>query len=277
MPKLTEKQRLEMINEYVNNPKHTIKSVAKKYGVDNSSACTLFQRRGVKIRINRSFWQRKYSVNDNYFDEIDTEDKAYFLGLLYADGSINGNNIRLSLQEKDLDIIKKLKKYIQYTGPIKYIKSKNPKWQNQYLLNITNQKLSNSLKKLGCIQNKSLTLEFPTKVPKKLIRHFVRGYMDGDGYFVRYIDKKKNSFKYNANMVSTIMFLDKIKDTIKEKLNINCWISGPRKGKNPVTRQLMISGRRQCCKFLNWIYKHSNLYLQRKYLKYKEIQKFQLR
>ncbi len=52
-----------------------------------------------------------YKINDYYFSDIDTEDKAYFLG---TDGYINDKRkyVYLTLQETDKDILEKFNKFI---------------------------------------------------------------------------------------------------------------------------------------------------------------------
>lgn len=278
MPKLTENQRLEMISEYENNHNHTIRSIAKKYNVDSSSACTLFQRRGVKIRKNPSLWNRTYSINEKYFEIINSEDKAYFLGLLYADGNVFNSRTKIGLQENDKDILEKFKEAIKYSGPLIFRKGgeRNDSWgirKNQYILQIVNKKISKDLINLGCTPKKSLILQFPTEeqVPKYLVRHFVRGVMDGDGYFSKYKLKNSNKIKFQGNLTSTFMFLEKLTTILKEELDINTFITKRHKEKDTTTRQMFISGRIQTTKFLNWLYKDSIIYLNRKHNKYKEI------
>ena len=48
-------------------------------------------------------------INKNFFNKIDTEEKAYFLGFLYADGYNNTdrNSVALSLKEDDKEILEK--------------------------------------------------------------------------------------------------------------------------------------------------------------------------
>ena len=218
-----------------------------------------------------------YFVDDTYFEKINSEDKAYFLGLMYADGNVNHNRIKISLQENDKDILEKFKEVINYSGPLIFRKGgdRNDSWgirKNQYILQIANQKISKDLNNLGCVPNKSLILEFPTKkqVPKKWTRHFVRGVMDGDGYFAKYFIKNDWA-KYQVNLVSTIMFLEKLTTVLKEELDINTFITKRHKNRDTTTKQMFISGRIQVTKFLNWIYQDSTVSLNRKHLKYKDI------
>lgn len=130
--------------------------------------------------------KRKYDIDEDYFDVIDTQNKAYALGLYYADGSVASNGgtlVRLSLQECDKEILDKLNSEFGGNRKLLFIEyhKKNKNWSNQYCLSISNKKLHNDLIKHGCLPNKSLILKFPTTVPYDLTRHFIRGYFDGDG------------------------------------------------------------------------------------------------
>ena len=70
---------------------------------------------------NKSIANRIYFCDDNYFEKIDSKDKAYFLGLLMADGNKYKNTVRIELQEKDKSILELFKKYIEYEGNLTYI------------------------------------------------------------------------------------------------------------------------------------------------------------
>lgn len=118
--------------------------------------------------------------NENYFEKIDTQDKAYWLGFLYADGSIDkkGYSVTLGLQTRDKYIIE------QFVGSLEH---KNPKYHerkgniNSFSICLCSKKLANDLMKLGCVNNKSLILNSLPILPDSMDRHFIRGYFDGDG------------------------------------------------------------------------------------------------
>jgi intein-encoded DNA endonuclease-like protein len=84
--------------------------------------------------------------------------------------------------------------------------------------------------KLGCVNNKSLILKFPNDdiIPKHLIRHFIRGYFDGDGcvYYKegeKIDSRNKKKYKYKRLMVSIVgteSFLNSLIDIFKQH-NIN--------------------------------------------------------
>lgn len=206
-----------------------------------------------------------YTLNENYFDIIDTEEKAYFLGFLYADGNhfTKRNRITIGLQEKDKHILENFNKLINSNRPLflrdKEIINKSSRFkncQNQYYLIINNKHMSQSLLKLGLFNNKTFILEFPTKeqVPEYLQNHFIRGYFDGDGCVE----------KQGASFIGTFNFCKSICDLVKNKFNINFYIRY--KGNYPISEAAIKSKSARI--FLKWLYENSSIYLYRKYEKY---------
>lgn len=101
----------------------------------------------------------------------------------------------MSLGEKDLNILQKFQECLKTNRPLQFIElnKKNKNWSNQYRISIHSEKICNDLFNLNCINKKSLELKFPKgKIPPELLRHFIRGYIDGDGSFVLYQNKKIN-------------------------------------------------------------------------------------
>lgn len=159
---------------------------------------------------------RRYKRNQHYFDNIDTPNKAYILGLLYADGCnfTKHNSITLSLQESDKDILERIKQELGYTGELRFspLSLKNSRHKNHYILNINDEILSRRLNELGVVDNKSLKITFPDFITKELISHFIRGYFDGDGCI--YLDKKRN--KCQTQTVGTKDFCEHLSIILKE-------------------------------------------------------------
>jgi len=122
----------------------------------------------------------KYTVDKNYFEQIDTREKAYILGFIYGDGCItNKNYTTLAIGVKDRDILEFIKKALNYSGPVRrYDRNKG----YIHSLRITNKKLATDLKKHGVVPNKSKVLKFPTGLKDKLILPFIFGLFDSDGY-----------------------------------------------------------------------------------------------
>lgn len=125
--------------------------------------------------------ERKLKARDNYFNKIDTQSKAYWLGYLYADGNINKKEKAVHLGSKDIEVITKFKKTLksEYTLGKTQIKS-----GSYYHTTIYSKQLVQDLIKHGVVPNKTFIIQFP-KLRKNLIRHFIRGYFDGDGNVYR--------------------------------------------------------------------------------------------
>lgn len=131
------------------------------YNVGHYIIGKILKKCNVKIR-DDSHKGRKYTIDENYFDVIDTPNKAYILGLLYADGCNYPpqHRVKLELQEKDKDILEQINQEITSNKPLFFnpLNSKNNNWQNTYRLDITNKHISDQLESLGIVQNKSLVL-----------------------------------------------------------------------------------------------------------------------
>ena len=136
---------------------------------------------GRQLKIDET---RKYPVDEHFFDNIDSEEKAYFLGILFSDGtnSLKDTEISLRLNEDDFEILEKLNNLIQPTKPIGFIPKKSSNHKNQRRLTINSKKISYRLNELGMMPNKTFKLEYPICFNNNLHCHFIRGYFDGDGY-----------------------------------------------------------------------------------------------
>ena len=222
----------------------------------------LLKRRGIKVEPR--IW-RKHNFNEHYFDFIDSEDKAYFLGLLYADGW-NCYNVKkrvysvgIELQIGDKNILNTFKKKIEFSSPLTIIKSKNPKNQDKVKLLLSSKKLSEKLISTGLIPRKSLTVRFP-EIQKELRNHFIRGYFDGDGSITFSYNKRHNR-NMMFNLCVSKPFGEKISHIFEEEFNIKCF---PRDCKNNKIKTINIGGNLQAIKILEWLYKDATIFLERK-------------
>jgi len=195
-------------------------------------------------------------------DKIDTEEKAYWLGFFYADAYNHEKRCRvvIELQERDRNHLIKCAKFfgqprqpfIQYKNKGKYI---------SYRLELNSSYLCKALKIQGCHQAKSFNIIFPNWLNKHLVRHFVRGYFDGDGCIYIHQDQ------LGIQMISTKEMILQIQ-TLLKTINVNSYISHPERYTNN-TYRLDSGGSRQVIRFCEWIYKDATIFLDRKYEIYK--------
>lgn len=153
--------------------KISLTKLAKRLKLDRGTITKWVRESGIHIRVDG-----KTPINTHTFSKIDTEEKAYWLGFLFADGSIYKTTIELSLGLKDIDHLKKFKEFMKWKGEVK-IDNKIGRCRMIFRDKIT----AKDLDALGCTERKSLTLKFPTEeqVPKEFQMAFIRGYFDGDG------------------------------------------------------------------------------------------------
>jgi hypothetical protein len=251
----------EIIDKYINGI--SINKLSKEYGLDWHWIDRMLIRNSVEIK-------RQYKINDTYFDEIDTPNKAYILGFLYADGGNTSNYIKkrycitITLQESDSQILYDIKNEIGYEAPIKFREYGGCKTAT---LDICNKHIVLKLHELGVIPNKTLTLKFPEWLQEELYPHFIRGYFDGDGCITH--NSRRVAPQISASIVSTENMCNAIANIVAEKCNANTHVYYVgHEICNKTIKTFMIVGNMQCKRFLDYIYQNSDLKLKRKYQKY---------
>jgi hypothetical protein len=207
---------------------------------------------------------RKQNLN-NLFNIIDTEEKAYWLGFLYADGCIHESGIRLALSIIDKNHIEKLHEFFNKKGKISYLKekpfnSKNLKYicKAQIVYDLNDVGCLEILSKYGLCKNKTqygkLNL---TLIPFELQKHFWRGMIDGDGCIYYNEKTKRGGMQLTGSYDTLLNFQEFIKKTLNKDKNIV-------KDKTIFTIKLRENLSKELCEI---IYKDSSVYLERKYKK----------
>lgn len=266
--KFSEALTRKIISRYLSG--ETANSLGKDYVISHHSIANLLKANQIPIRSKSGI--RKYSIDENYFDSIDEPNKAYILGLLFADGSNvpQKSTVSISLQEEDKAILESIRAEIKYEKPLDFFdySSKNDfgySYKNQYRLSIFCSRYCDQLAQLGMVANKSLILKFPI-LPEQLISHFVRGYFDGDGS-VTHCVRGKNKL---VTITSTLEFCNTLKEILQHSVHINSSVTEA-SNHNGRTYVLAISGKNQVEKFLDYIYQDAHyLFLKRKYQRYME-------
>jgi len=215
----------------------------------------------------------KYHVNQNYFEKIDNEFKAYWLGFLYADGCVVLKNKRADLQiglaSRDRGHLLKFLDSIQSNTVLhEYDILSSGKTRYKSDVHVCNLKICEDLSSKGCTPRKSLSLKFPNEdiVPRHLIRHFIRGYFDGDGW-VSYNSKTQ---KICVGFIGTIDIVSNIKNIFMQELSVfDIKISQKNKDKN--TYEVDWCNFVDCEKIYNYMYRDCNIFLDRKLNKFNEI------
>lgn len=253
-------EKYELVKQLYATGNYKLVDLEKITGLWYGTISIVLKKAGFKVNASG-----KIDLNSDIFEKIDTEEKAYWLGFLYADGSIHKYKghyrFELGLKESDIEHIQKFKDFIGSKHEIKY--RKNTK---SYRIVFGDDKFCSDLIKLGCTERKSLTLKFPTEehVPDKYLKHFIRGYVEGDGSFNVY------NAKNNKNCVFSLLGTKDFLQGIQQRTNIPIISFHKDKRHSGNTYFISYTGN-FCYQILQFLYESSNIYLNRKYETYCKI------
>lgn len=257
--KFDDKTEKEIINDYFVNGQ-SIREIAKKYGGTTTPIVTLFKNEDLNFREPSSY--RKYSIDEHYFDNIDTEEKAYILGFLYADGANcstkNHYIISLTVHPKDIDILNKIRNELKMESPI-FDHTDSNSGRKYKKIQICNKHMVSMLEKYGVVPKKSLIIQYPEWIRDDLARHFLRGLFDGDGSIATKLS--------NINYCGSKYLMTYIKTLFKKLFEVDFRVQN-RSNAHPDFMSMTCSRHAEMAKVLSYLYDDSTIYLERKYLLY---------
>lgn len=261
----------EIYQKHVNEHK-TISELSREYGFNPTYQ---FKKYGLEIF---NWWKKDlkkrrelyhaYEIKNN-MEVIDSEIKAYILGLWLSDGWVTDDEICIKIHKDDIQLVEKIRDFFCPEIPIKEIK-------NTISFRLSSKELVSQFNSYGCVKNKTYSDMHIPNIPKNLIRHFIRGYFDGDGTI--FMDRKY----YKSNICSICKnFLKELQDILTEN-NIESRINVEKRsnkimkipqGKSTNCKdmyRLYVSKQTEIIKFKDFMYRNSTIYLQRKYNKFPE-------
>lgn len=257
----------------------SLTQISKKFHTDRHRISKLLLDAGYEI-VNK---QNETKFNENVFDIIDTEEKAYWLGFIWADGTISSTpldpnkkstyNFELSLKGSDKEHLEKFNKFMEHidSNHVRLTKTTCSYDGRKVICEccrwwIVNKHLWTTLNNYGCTPKKSLTLKFPDLnifKTKYLVRDFIRGFFDGDGC-ISYSNKEHTMM--NISFLGTLDMLEGVEENLpllqKYKFSKN-------HDNNDITMRFMICGKNGLS-ILHFLYNNATIYLNRKYNKYLE-------
>lgn len=185
---------------------------------------------------------------EDYFDVIDSEDKAYFLGYIMADGNVSVHSGQYSLKFhisiQDREIVDNFIRIIESSNKVT-----SREETKSYYTSLTSVHMCKSLINHGVIPNKTSHEIIPKTVPANLINHFLRGLFDGDG--ITDISKKRSGF------VGSKYIIDDILNLLDENLTVF------KAGKNQKV-VYFLGGKKFSRKLYSYLYKDATIWLDRK-------------
>ena len=199
------KQEQDYIKQELLNKK-TCTELRKKFKIGEDA----FLRIAHEIMGPDFNFRRKSYLDVNYFQNIDTPEKAYWLGFIAADGYINGNELSIQLQAQDKSHLEKFSKAVKGNFTLRKIQGVNNFGAEyfHYRIGVRCNEFVRDLKIQNIIENKSLIL-LPPKLTNNLIPYWIIGLIDGDGNIAN------NRDKIRIRITSTEQVLQFIKNFLK--------------------------------------------------------------
>lgn len=263
--KLTQSNKEEIVNLYYNEKELSFKDIAVKANVSERAVSRVLQEANINTRL-----KNKYIIeNEDYFDCIDTEFKAYILGFICADGYVGTHDdfcfVLSDNHIENYNILEHFKNELGINIDIQHRHSKDG--YGNYTFKFSNAHIVDSLIKLGITHNKLETRHNIPDISCELIRHFIRGLFDGDGSICKYWDNTDQrerielSFLGNPNLVSQVAQL------IEQKCNTQIFsYKNVRRIKN--LYKISSRGLKNISLVRDYLYSESNYYLDYKHEKF---------
>ena len=247
--------------------------IENKLSLDRSTIRNIAYENDLKI----SVWKpsrdiKNIDFNDKYFEKIDTEEKAYFLGLIYSDGNIREHNggyyLSIELKREDKYILEKLATELKCENKI-YDRDRKTNFGESHMSNFTScnsKKIFDDLARFNIVPDKSHTttsfINIEELIPNNLIKHFLRGLIDGDGTISKRYTTRQNTIAIYQNEINFCYEFDRL---LKKSMNDYDLYENIIVNKNTGVYNLRYRRIDDIKKICDFLYNGSSIYLKRKY------------
>ena len=254
--KYTDSFITDIAKEYI--PGENMKDIAIKYNIPMASLMYRFKKLGIETS------KRKYSVNENYFDKIDSQNKAYILGFIMADGCVSQtdytqtdiNRLIISISSKDRKVLEFIRIELGSDSPIiDYIPEGSYSDKEMSRLVVNSSTLCKKLKSYGIIARKTGHESMPS-LSKEMQRHFIRGYIDGDGWV---------TLGGYIGICSTKKMLEEILSIFKSNYSIKSVATIYKDPRGIDLYYMQLNCANDIVNLKDYLYKDANFYMERKY------------
>ena len=265
---------MEINKEYLQkyrNKEITFEELSKLHNMCRPYFSKLFKKQGYKTNkvLNME------NLDHNYFDKIDTYEKAYILGYFVADGNLEFRQdtklkrISFSCTKDDIELLEFVKFNLNSNNNIhisnKTYKVKNTNYVSKHMasFSVTSSNIFDKLTFLSYGCNKTYKELSSPNLNNKLMWKFLLGLFDGDGCISYSIPRKRKHYNYSFSITSNSKrFLNHLYNFLKQN-NIKSFIK-----KDNNSWKLLINSKKDILKIRNEFYKDINFGLERKRVKF---------
>ena len=261
----------KIIEEYLKKP-ITINNIAKSFNLCAPTIMNILNEYNIKRYTKSELYNPDFI--SNYFESIDTEAKAYFLGFILTDGNIfypqNNREALVSITQNESD------KYILdiFKNEVKTNRNISFDGRGACYIAVSSNKMAMDLSKYGIVPNKSLIKQL-FFIDPLLMRHYIRGIFDGDGNITSSITlgEKGARHRHKISFCGPYIMMEQIKQYISYALNIT---SDPLiyTYSNRNLSEVKWGSIEDIYKIGEWFYRDSTIFLRRKYNTYMAFKRY---
>lgn len=264
----TKENVLSIYEEYING--ETMYKLDLKH---KTSTYYLFNKYKLETRTTYESIKkfRKSAISLSYqFEKINNEYEAYITGFFMADGYVSKHQLGIKLQKRDYNTLLEIKNY--FSNDIKL-----QSYKNSVSFVVSSMTACENAVKLGILKNKSTKRMTIPIMDENLLRHYIRGYFDGDGTI--FVCNKNSSNPYlKSNICSSdenilkeiqnVLTVNGILSTINCEKRIGKTMKLPNNKTCVATQdmyRLYIRRKNELSKLFHFMYDNSNIHLDRKF------------
>lgn len=257
---ISEELKQNIIDYYLSKPM-TLSHVEQQFNLSHPTITKILK--GIPKHSKAKI--KNPELKERFFEKIDSEEKAYFLGLLIADGNVFKDNtgrqasISITLDLEDEYMLLKFKEVLQANTNIGY----DGRGCGQ--IAVRSDIMANDLQQYGVVPRKSLLTYLPN-IEDKYMNHLMRGILDGDGSIRAQQTDINNRFAHYISFCGNRQLMEDISNYCK-KLNLNI-IPKVYIYQNRNLSDIKIQNKEDMYTFGEWLYKDATIYLTRKKDKY---------
>jgi LAGLIDADG DNA endonuclease family protein len=204
------------------------------------------------------------SYNEAVFANVDTPEKAYWLGILITDGYISdtrkGCEPQIGLQMVDRELLNKFKRFLRSSNPVQCLEKRSDRHQTMYRVTVSSRRMANDLSKYGVVPRKTF-LTFLPILSHNLMPHLLRGILDGDGTV---------SHRWDGGVIIGFCGSERLVTEVRMWLICKLAVSDNKAHKNGKISFIQWSQRTDVRKIARYLYGGAEVYLERKFALIKE-------
>lgn len=212
----------------------------------------------------------KYACDESFFEQ-DTPESFYVAGFIAADGGLcrkkgsknGGYTVQINLSQRDENFLEQIREIIKSEKPLYHFADKKHENRNEVRLVVYSKKMFDSLARFGIVPQKSKILTLPDWLENhKLLNHYLRGYVDGDGSF--FLDPRYDYPYWNFSLRGSESFISSFHRIMKERVGV---ISKVNVDFDGGINRIRYSGNKNVRKIRDFLYENATISLYRKYPK----------